>query len=547
MNKEAAYPRNNFTAALVIAGILAFANQPLFAEAAWFVQEGKAVDIVDAGDVWSEGSDGLTASGSRSRLDAGKCVGSGDFNIIAVLKLDDIKKDNASFMIDAGKGLDVSELIFARNGRVVVRGFFFGDRTQTARKLNGLISSKKWFKLNIKRKDGVVFFLVEGELVWKMRYENSRPFGKVSLKPGRAEMTVRHFGMRGNTYPLDEWTPRLERDYSVAGKYSTDVFVSGEGGYHTYRIPAVVRSIEGTLLAFAEGRKDSHHDHGDVDIVLRRSVDNGKSWKQMKLVYEEGDTAKITIGNPSPVVDRETGRIWLFFCRDNKEVFSTYSDDDGLSFSEPVNLTGSLKKENWGSWYATGPCHGIQLESGRLVIPANHSEPEGGRVHMIVSDNHGQSWQIADVLDPGTNENSVAELQDGRIFVSIRRADHNNKKQYCRKVAWSKDEGDNFSSAELVSSLVGPICQAAVLSFDYQNNESVLLHSNPKSQRRERMTVRASNDGGKSWNEGLRVYEGSSAYSDMVQVNPNTVGLLFERDLYGSITFTSLDIEEIVR
>ena len=127
----------------------------------------------------------------------------------------------------------------------------------------------------------------------------------------------------------------------------TPVYVSGEEGYHTFRIPALVVTTKGTLLAFCEGRKDNRRDHGDIDLLLKRSTDLGRTWESMQLVHEEGGTRKITIGNPCPVVDRDTGTVWLSFCRDNDEVFITHSSDDGRTWAEPSEITGAVKKPGW--------------------------------------------------------------------------------------------------------------------------------------------------------------------------------------------------------
>ena len=99
------------------------------------------------------------------------------------------------------------------------------------------------------------------------------------------------------------------------------IFVRGAYGYHTFRIPAVTVSKEGTILAFCEGRRTGGGDHGDLDIVLRRSIDNGKTWTNPIIVY--GEAGNITIGNPCPVVDQNAGTIWLPFCRDNNDVLIT--------------------------------------------------------------------------------------------------------------------------------------------------------------------------------------------------------------------------------
>ena len=151
-----------------------------------------------------------------------------------------------------------------------------------------------------------------------------------------------------------------------------DVFVSGEGDYHTYRIPAVVLSNQGTLLAFCEGRKTSRSDHGDIDLLLRRSTDGGKTFGPVQLVHEEGGTERITCGNPTAVADQDTGTVWLAFCRNNDRVLLTHSDDDGKTWAKPDDLTNTLK-ESWWTWYATGPGQAVQLRRGEHQGPADRA------------------------------------------------------------------------------------------------------------------------------------------------------------------------------
>ena len=130
------------------------------------------------------------------------------------------------------------------------------------------------------------------------------------------------------------------------------VYTSGEDGYHTYRIPSILRSQKGTLLAFCEGRRNSRSDRGDIDLLVKRSEDGGETWSGQTIVYAEpGD---ITIGNPCPVVDDKDGTIWMPFCRDNDDVFMTHSKDDGMTWSKPVDITAEVKRPGW-TWYATGP------------------------------------------------------------------------------------------------------------------------------------------------------------------------------------------------
>ncbi|PHN05926.1 sialidase family protein [Flavilitoribacter nigricans] len=505
----------------------------------WFIRDGQAVDIVDETGDWAANADGLTATGDLSRLHAGKCVGSGDFELFARLRIEDLSQDNASLMLDAAGPVETGELIFSRNGNITVRGFFFGDRTQRVRPVAELIRPGAWFDLNVRRRGDTVEFRIADSLVWSMQYANERPFGKLTLKPGRAQLSVRKFGLWGKFTPLSEWIPRLERHYPVAGDQQVDVFTRGQAGYHTFRIPTLVRSKAGTLLAFAEGRKDNAADHGNVDLVLRRSTDGGQSWQKLQLVYEEGGTAKVTIGNPVPVVDRETGNIWLFFCRDNKNVLVTKSTDDGMHWTTPTDLTDSLKEPDWGSWYATGPCHGIQLTNGRLVVPANHGRPSGSgtQPHMIISDDHGKNWRIGGLPETNANENTVAEIETNQLYVNMRSSNHNNRKPYCREVAWSPDGGDNFGPTAYDCKLPDSICQGSLLRFNREDGLHMLVFSNPASQRRERLTVRTSADGGRNWSAGTLIYGGSAAYSDLVQIDGKTLGILFERDLYQTITF----------
>src|SRR3979490_1453926 len=174
----------------------------------------------------------------------------------------------------------------------------------------------------------------------------------------------------------------------------TDIFRAGEGGYHTYRIPALIVSPKGTLLAFCEGRRNSASDTGDIDVLLRRSFDGGKTWASVQKI---GDMGEDTVGNPAPVVERKTGAILLLLTSNpgrvterqtgprDRTVWITRSTDDGASWSAPAEITTQVKHAGW-TWYATGPGNGIQLRSGRLVIPCDHNASDGSRFsHVIYS------------------------------------------------------------------------------------------------------------------------------------------------------------------
>jgi sialidase-1 len=338
-----------------------------------------------------------------------------------------------------------------------------------------------------------------------------------------------------------------------------DVFVAGDGGYHTYRIPSIVATRSGTLLAFAEGRRTGAGDAGDVDLVLRRSHDSGRSWSPMQVLSDIGpDTA----GSPCAVVDRRTGSVWLISTRNRgadreqdilaggshggQTIWAMKSDDDGITWSMPVEITKSVKRPDW-TWYATGPGIGIQTATGRIVIPANHAETDGTyRSHLFFSDDGGAHWSLGAASDPGTNESQVVELADGRLLLTMR--NHPPKAENFRLVATSKDGGVSLSTATPDRALIEPPAQASLvrLSTEKDGGRNRLLFANPASTKRERMTIRLSDDEGTTWPVARVVYAGPSAYSSLVALPDASIGLLFERgerSPYERITFVHATLE----
>jgi sialidase-1 len=326
-----------------------------------------------------------------------------------------------------------------------------------------------------------------------------------------------------------------------------DVFSAGTDGYHTYRIPALVVSKKGSVLAFCEGRKHSGGDTGTIDLLLKRSTDGGQTWGTQQVIWADGNNV---CGNPAPVVDQTTGDIWLFMTWNRGEddehkiqqgkglatrrVFVTRSSDDGLTWLTPRDITEAVKKPQW-RWYATGPVNGIQLtrgaHKGRLVIPANHtdlSDPtkHPSRAHVIYSDDHGQSWQLGGVEDEKTNESTVAERTDGSLLHNMR----SYHGQHRRAVATSQDGGLSWSPVRLDPALVEPICQASLLRFSWPEagRPGLMLFSNPASTRRENMTVRLSYDDGATWPLSRTIHAGPSAYSCLVVLPDQRVGCLYE-------------------
>ena len=340
----------------------------------------------------------------------------------------------------------------------------------------------------------------------------------------------------------------------------TRLFVSGEDGYHTYRIPALAVSNRGTILAFCEGRRNSRSDSGDIDIVLKRSFDDGQSWGPMQIVAD-GDPD--TTGNPAPVVDRSTGTIWLLLCKNladghegmiiagkaPRTIWVTHSDDDGAIWAEPKEITHDVKNPSW-TWYATGPCHGIQLQNGRLVIPCDHvagtnrNYSESAHSHVIYSDDHGENWKLGGVTQAGTNESVIVQTADSALYLNCRNYVGEKRRAY----AWSSDNGSTFSEFGWDDTLVEPICQASMIRFtDAESHDrNRVLFANPASTQRERMTVRISYDECKTWSTGKVLHAGPSAYSDLCIAPDMSICCLYERgeeNPYETITFAQFDLE----
>lgn len=336
---------------------------------------------------------------------------------------------------------------------------------------------------------------------------------------------------------------------AATGLEQQDLFVSGQGGYHTYRIPAIVVSRKGTVLAFCEGRKTSVADHGDIDLLLRRSFDGGKTWQPVQCIHEEGGAEPITIGNPCPIADAD-GTIHLLFCRDNARAFYVGSVDEGATFSTPVEITEALRGLDF-AWnrLGTGPVHGIQTRTGRLVAPLWLNVKIGSdyRSAAAVSDDGGQSWKPGGVVPPAVadcNEGAIAELSDGTLCFNLR-----NRQARCRAVAFSRDRGDTWTGPELVDELIDPQCQGAVLSGITPSGRLGVLFSNAADTKRCRLTLKLSNDDGRHWQFARTLFTGPAAYSDLAAAPDASVLCFFEcgdRHPYERLRLARLDWQWIV-
>ncbi len=339
---------------------------------------------------------------------------------------------------------------------------------------------------------------------------------------------------------------------------TTPLFGSGKGGYHTYRIPALILTARGTLLAFCEGRKAGSSDAGEIDLLMRRSQDNGKTWEPQVVVVKDGSK---TCGNPCPMVDRDTGTIVLLLCKNGggdredlivhgsappRTVWVTTSNDDGVTWSTPREISDQVRKPGW-RWYATGPGHGTLLASGRLVAPCDYADGAGEKYfhsHVIYSDDHGQTWHIGGALGPRVNECTAAELSDGSLYLNMR----SYRGKHRRDVATSTDEGMTWSPIKEDPTLPEPVCQASVLRLRDVNTRAIprFVFSNPAGTKRERMTVRLSQDDCRTWYRSRVLWEGPAAYSDLVHQRDGRIGCLFEcgqTEYHETITYAQFAVE----
>ena len=342
-----------------------------------------------------------------------------------------------------------------------------------------------------------------------------------------------------------------------------DLFISGEEGYKRYRIPALAVTTRGTILAFCEARKFTGRDSDQIDLFLRRSLDNGKTFQDVQLVSSQDGWV---CGNPAPVVDLETGIIWLLFCKNLKDgdeemicegkaprtVWVTCSGDDGATWAEPTEITADVKLAEW-SWYATGPCHGIQLKSGRLVIPCDHivlkdrNRRDPYHSHIVYSDDRGQTWQIGGDADEGTNESTIVETGGGLLCLNCRNKVRLPGGGNYRAIAWSHDDGQTFSPIVHDSALPEPVCQASLCRFTAQENHdrNRVLFTNPASRTRDHLTVRLSYDECRTWPVSRVLHAGPAAYSDLCIAPDMSVCCLYERGEQGPyerLTFAQFNL-----
>lgn len=336
------------------------------------------------------------------------------------------------------------------------------------------------------------------------------------------------------------------------------IFRQGTYNFECYRIPSVTKSAKGTILAFAEARRlRSNGDSGDIDVVLKRSTDGGRTWNPQKTVWDDGNN---TCGNPVPIAAAD-GTIHLLMSwnyekdqwstlvggtsKDKRKVFYSKSTDDGETWSTPVEITSSIVPEG-ARWYATGPNHGIQIQNGpykgRLISPdyfvVNRDGKNVSLSQISYSDDGGKTWKAGNPTSADGGECCVAERPDGSLVLFCRTSSS------FHKWAVSTDGGVNWSELKENRSLLDPQCQGSILAAG-----QTLFSSNPAhASERLRLTIKKSTDGGESWSSGLQIYSGNSGYSDMVRISDQEIAVfseIGEKRYTDGLSFKIINVKDI--
>jgi sialidase-1 len=356
---------------------------------------------------------------------------------------------------------------------------------------------------------------------------------------------------------------------------ATIIHKQGQFECHTFRIPAMVATNKGTLLGVYDMRYTSSRDlQGDMDIGLSRSTDGGNNWARPVSIMDMkkyGDLPEDQNGcsDPNILVDRTTGEIFVsavwthgkpgthqwrgkgsepgYSINKSSQFMIVRSIDDGLTWSTPENWTNKLKDPKW-HLFAPAPGNGITLSNGTLVMPTQGRDAVGRPFsNLMWSEDHGKNWTLSEHARDNTTECAVVELSNGSLMLNMR--DNRNRsdksKTNGRAVSVTRDMGTSWTvHSSDHGALPEPVCMASLISHDLPDGRRALFFSNPNSkQRREKMTVRMSLDGGQTWPRSILLDQKGGAYSSLAMVDEKTLGILYESSV-ADMVFQKINLSD---
>jgi len=362
--------------------------------------------------------------------------------------------------------------------------------------------------------------------------------------------------------------------FSTTRRMAVGVRHAGDDGAAAYRIPGLATTTRGTLLAVYDVRHNSSVDlQEDIEIGLSRSTDGGQTWEKMRIPLSFGEydglpRAQNGVGDPAILVDHTTGTVWIMAAwthgmgnarawnqskpgmdiEQTGQLVLARSDDDGRTWSPPINITAQVKQPEW-HFLLQGPGRGICTTDGTLVFAGQFiAADRTPHACLIYSRDHGQTWSISQPARSNTTEAQVAEVRPGELMLNMR-----DNRGGSRAVCTTTDLGQTWQEhPSSRSALQEPVCMASllhVLAEDNATGRDLLLFSNPDSpKRRHRITVKLSTDGGLTWPAAQQVLldEGESwGYSCLTMIDRETVGILYESST-AHILFQAIPLADLL-
>lgn len=337
------------------------------------------------------------------------------------------------------------------------------------------------------------------------------------------------------TNSVENTSSEKTKTISAEAISKTTVFNAGDDGIDSYRIPSLVTAKDGSLLLFAEGRKESSVDKSPTDLVFKRSEDNGKTWSSLQILADGKGDAYM---DPTALVDDETGKVFLFVTLWPKDDHSQKSntawlltsEDHGKTWSDPVDITAQISaKDHYLNGF--GPGSGLQLKGdkykNRLVMPTRQVKDGKMGNRAIYSDDGGETWEIGESTQTD-NEYMIAESPHDTLIYNLRGPKGK------RLVARSYDGGKSWTEPQIDFELQSAVdyggVEGSILGFD-----NILFFSAPagglgsdKIEDRQNLMLYRSFDGGQTWSNKHLLYPNAAGYSSITALKEGGLAIVFE-------------------